>query len=140
MNFERSNLRALDLTLSALEAEIMAAPDAELLTLDQSSPHAAAEVGALIAKYLAKRTDSLVSEVPKVRSEEQPGGWAIDSSREALRRLEVLRQLLVMRPDVPAPLRAAFSADRTPSPGELDRLTEELHRIGILPKGESDKS
>lgn len=136
MIHRRNSVDLLDNTLSALEHLILSAPDAEVLSFSSAGPRATCDITALIARKLANHEvpppQASTTTAPHARAK---GKRPVVPSRERATNVELLRRLAAMRPELSPQLSAVFSAGKVPSSKELDVLTEELVRLGILPAG-----
>lgn len=124
----------LDSTISALEQLILSAPDDEILSQNRRGSRAIDDVRTLIERCLANR-DALAQPARSAPERSQARGRrASRASKDWASRLAFLQRLAAARPDLSPRIRAVFGSGRTPTSKELDDLTEELIRLGVLPK------
>jgi hypothetical protein len=130
MTDRRNSFEILDFTVSALERQIVECSDAEILSSCHAPTLTATQVSALIDRRLGGVGAAALPALSRRKVNMQPQGLS--------RRIEMLRRLAVMRPEVSPRLVAAFSAGRTPSSGEVDALAAELLRLGVRLEGTAD--
>ena len=137
MIHRRNSVELLDNTLSALEHLILSAPNAEVLSFASARTGATGDIKALIARQLANHEVPLpkaLAAAPRARAK---GKRPVAPCRERATHIDLLRQLAAMRPELSPRLSAVFSAGKVLSSKDLDALTEELVRLGILSAGKS---
>ena len=137
MIHRRNSVELLDNMLSALEHLILSAPDAEVLAFDSAGTGATDDIKALIAGQLTNQKvppPQALTATPRARAR---GKRPVAPPRRRATHIELLRQLAATRPELSPRLSAVFSAGKVPSSKDVDALTEELVRLGILP---ADKS
>lgn len=123
----------LENMISALEKMILEAKDEEILTKGQGEEHAVSDARTLVEKQLLKYKQSLKPVVKNVKRIVRADVMnAPRVPRDVAGRLQLLRKLLTTRPDLTPRLSSAFSAGRNPSDQEVNKLTEELIRMGVL--------
>jgi hypothetical protein len=102
----------IDLVLSEIEDNILAASDDEILKEAGTRTRAVDEVRALIERQLQDRTRP----VP----------------REPAARRQLLADLLRARPALASTMSVSFSGGNTPSDDEVDELIDALLRRGVI--------
>lgn len=102
----------LDLLLTAMEDDILATDDRELLASDDASQVSIEETRSLVHRALQAATRRVPADFRG--------------------RLEFIRSLLRSQPDLPVALSASFTFGQTPSEAEVNELIEDLVRSGIV--------
>lgn len=137
MGKQKSNMMKLDRVISALERLILAAPDEEILAEDATETHYVKEIiDKGIAMYHTSATRSGASEEDmrprsKKRHPQMPSDWQA--------KIAFFRNLVTTHPDLSPRLGAVFGGGRTPTTKELDDLTNELARLGLIARNGSKK-
>ena len=123
----------LDSLLSGLEKIVLESRGEEILVTEKV-PSVAADVRALIEQQIHRHGESMNSTAKESRKrvgkiDVKP---ALTVPRDIAGRLKLLRKLLTTRPDLPMRVSSAFSGGRKLSNREVNELTEELLRLGML--------
>lgn len=135
MSRRPSEVELLDSTVSALEQLILSASDDEIVSQDPRGNRAIDDVRTLIKRCLADR-DALSQPASSAPERARAKSRRVSqASKDRANRLAFLQRLAAARPELSPRVRAVFSSGRTPTTKELDDLTEELTRLGLLPKG-----
>lgn len=111
----------LENLLSGLERSFLSAPDSEF-----RGARSAAGVRSLIAQIASTDTKS------RATAEGRRSARRAVLPAERSRRLSFLKQLLSSRPELSPRMAAVFGSGRRPSDKEMDVLTNELVRLGVL--------
>lgn len=130
MSHSKSMVAKLDEILTVLESSIMTASSEEILKASVGSN--GDDVSSIVRSRLATREKSPVA----VRSSNS-GTRKVKASRlasDSMNKLTFLRQLVASRPELSNQIRAVFSAGESPTSDQLDQITEELVKLGVLPK------
>ena len=139
MSTGRNQRLRLDALLSGLEDEVLRLDDPAILSEDEDLFADIEHVRALIRSridasssfnHLQPDTDTggVSSRHWRRCSEAVP----IPVPKEGTERLRLLETLVANRPNLPKPVRIAFSAGEKPTESEVDSMVEQLIRLGIL--------
>jgi hypothetical protein len=111
----------LDNVLSGLERMLLSGPKGEL----RGRSNERSDIRQMIQELLDREEKRDSVEAKKTsKPVELPAG--------RLRRLAFLRDLIASRPDLSPRIAAVFGRSRKPTETEVDELTKELVRLGIL--------
>ena len=134
MNRHAQAYEMLSNLLGALEDETLKIPYADAVTTLNAGRNSVEDVTRLISAQLFRHQGDSAVPAPKASQKVRPRR-AATAKIEA--RIELLRRLLIARPELSPRLHAVLSADRTPGAQEVERLIDELVRKGVFPKDES---
>lgn len=135
MNRRTNSIRKLDATLAALEQLILNATDSEIRGPLRSAPLEAEEVRAMVSRAFDQQKEGSRA---SHRNGGEDGAKRQPKHAETLAtRIARLRSLANVRPELAPRLNMVFGANRTPSEREVNDLTEELIRLGILKRPRS---
>ena len=124
--------------LAELEDLILDAPDNEIAPLESRASSFSADIGGIVGHHLrsigAEGHAGRDIKTFRLSSGKQIQG---DAESEAAR-LMLLRRLVTARPKLPTHLSAVFEGREIPTSRQLNELTEELRRLGLLSKDDSE--
>jgi hypothetical protein len=125
----QSVVSQLDQVISAVEHLILTASDEEVLAEHASdAKNVKVIVSAGIASGASRlQIGTLEQQTPKKskkRNSQSLSDWQI--------KIAFFRKLMTARPDLSPHLGAVFGTGRTPTSAELDELTNELVRLGLI--------
>ena len=136
MSRNNSYANKLENTISGLEMTIMNSKDDAILAASGEDDLSA--VRSVIDKQLSKygyasgRQKKLKQTISANRKNTPR------APIDVLERLKLIRLVLSARPDAPSRLSSAFSGGRKPSDNEINELTDELIRLGMLLDNKGD--
>ena len=135
----RNQRLRLNVLLSGLEDEILKLDDPAILSEDEDSFADIEHVRTLIRSRIDASSSS-----DHPQPDTDTGGASSRHERrcseavpiavpeEGAERRRLLEMLIATRPNLPKPLRIAFSAGEKPTESEVDSMVEKLVRLGIL--------
>jgi hypothetical protein len=121
MAHRQIKLATLDFALSALERNLLSATEHEMRDAQRSRRHA------LESRQVSEVIDAVLH--GKEVKHSQPGSV---KKMDLASRIEALRELVRTRPSASPRLSMVFGAGRTPSEQEVEDVTRELTRLGVL--------
>lgn len=133
MSHRKVMIDKLDRVLIALENSILSISNKELLLAENNRAPSVAEVRALVDHQLRIRNISSIRPIAHSKKSASRQTRNVPTvPRDLIARVALLRTLLAAQPELSPRMRSVFGGRKKPSDREVDELTKEFVRLGVL--------